>query len=106
MQPKLKDWKANHNFELVLVTTDSAQEVEDFLGQAPLEATVLLDPDGDVFQKYNVQAIPTDLLIDGNGSVVRSFVGWGGDEFRQLVNWVESGGSSEPSTPKLGQATR
>lgn len=88
LQPQLEDWSVNRNFEVVLVTADSSAEVDSFLKSTPLQAHILLDPTGEVFQKYNIQAIPTDILIDENGSVARSFIGWSDDEFKQLKTWI------------------
>jgi len=88
LQPELEDWSATRNFELVLITADSQPEIDSFLKSTPLQAHILLDPAGEVFQKYNVQAIPTDLLVDENGSIVRSFVGWNDDEFKNLKTWI------------------
>ena len=88
LQPELEDWSANRNFELVLVTADSKPEIDSFLKSTPLQAHILLDPTGEVFQKYNIQAIPTDILVYENGSIVRSFIGWSDDELIKLKTWI------------------
>ncbi len=48
---------------------ESPDEVREFMGEFGLSFTTLLDSRQEVGLMYNVRAIPTTLLIDGNGVI-------------------------------------
>lgn len=87
MQPKLSDWEAK-KFQLILVTSDQADDLKAFFAKHPLPIKTLLDPSGQVSQQYQVQYIPSDFLINEKGVIDSSFVGWDNNRSNEMEKWL------------------
>lgn len=92
---KLQEALAGQPFKVITVAMDvmGKSAVEPFLKKYPDEfPVVLLDSGGATLQAYSLRAVPTSLLVDGQGRVVGRAVGerlWGGAQmvevFKKLV---------------------
>jgi len=89
LQPKLAGWQ-QQKFQLILVTSDDANALKSFFKQHPMPVKVLLDPQGEVFSKYNIQYIPSDYLINEKGVIEKSFVGWDANRSSELEEWLSN----------------
>ncbi len=87
MQPHLKKWR-QLNFELILVSSDRPEELTKFLNKNNLDIPVLLDDQFQVGKLYQVKGIPTDFLINEQGIVEHSFVGWGSKSLANMEYWI------------------
>ena len=50
--------------------TDPRPEVERFCEMWGVEGTILLDPDASYAQKLGIRGVPTNVLVDSDGTVV------------------------------------
>jgi peroxiredoxin len=87
LQPRLASWRQN-GFELVIVSADPPEELRAFLARHPVDAVVLMDRSRAVGRLYGVRGIPADFLVDGEGVVRHSFVGWDQDFLESIEKWV------------------
>ncbi|NPV89303.1 MAG: TlpA family protein disulfide reductase [Firmicutes bacterium] len=78
MRQKAGEWR-QQGIEIVIVTSDSESATNQFFAEKPVEATVLLDSDGRVFEKYEVYGIPASFLADRQGVLRYPSVGWDDD---------------------------
>lgn len=92
MQPLIEKYSQNDNFRMVLLSSDSAQDLRDFLEENPLEAvTVLLDPRGEAGGSYRVQFLPTSFMLNEKGYIEQSLVGWDRKKnAKHLEEWLKS----------------
>lgn len=88
LQPKLAEWK-NDSFQLVLVTSDSQEEIKGFIQKNNVDATVLMDTQGAIGNQFGVQYIPTDYLINADGTTEDNFVGWDSTRMTQMEQWIK-----------------
>ncbi|MBO8128104.1 MAG: TlpA family protein disulfide reductase [Peptococcaceae bacterium] len=93
MQPFVAGWREK-GFELVLVTRDNEQQVNNFMEQNDLNVMVLFDEQGKAGKAYRVSGVPMTVFIDSGGIVRHSTVGWGGEHsleiFKGLVTLLTS----------------
>lgn len=87
LQPKLKQWQQK-NFQLIIVSSDPADDLRAFFAEHNMPVKILLDPQGKVFEQYQVQYIPSDFLINTKGGTDSSFVGWDDSRSIEMENWV------------------
>jgi len=87
LQPKLADWQKK-KFQLILVSSDGADDLKAFFKEHPMPGKILLDPSGKVFQQYKVQYIPSDFLINEKGVIDSSFVGWDDNRSNDMEKWL------------------
>lgn len=70
----------------------SGDDLRSFLRRANLDLKVLRDPAMAVYRGFSLDAVPTTILLDRNGSVVRRFVGIGtepGELYGEIVETLE-----------------
>jgi hypothetical protein len=59
---------------------DMLSGATDFINQHKYSFNVLLDKDNRAVEDYNVNGIPTKFVINKNGNIQFSSIGYGGDE--------------------------
>lgn len=60
----------DYGFTLLGVNVDEKQELaEKLLAQIPVSFPILFDPSSSVSKKYNIDAMPTTILIDRDGNL-------------------------------------
>jgi thiol-disulfide isomerase/thioredoxin len=79
------DWKEKYGLELVAVTVDNSRnvpKVKPYVNGQGWEYDILLDVNSDLARALNVLAPPQTFLLDQNGNIVYSHLGYTeGDEF-------------------------
>lgn len=67
----------NKGFKVIAVNLDQeAEEAKSFLEQIPAHFTVAYDPEGVSAKTFKVKGMPSSYLIDRNGKLVFSHVGY------------------------------
>lgn len=61
--------------EVVTIALDSRDAVTAYLEERPLACPVLLDTDEAVSDQFRVQMLPTTVIVDRNGKVVKTIQG-------------------------------
>lgn len=79
---RLQKSLAGEPFTLITIAADLAGEprVRAFLAENSASVPVLLDPEGEVIERYDVRVVPTTIFIDPRGRVIGRAVGpryWG-----------------------------
>lgn len=84
---------SDEGLSMVAVTDEDPQTVSQFLKDNPYPFTVLLDPSGTLTQRFDIDGIPTTIVIDGEGRLALRKTGsyrWGTADsvrlFRQLLS--------------------
>jgi thiol-disulfide isomerase/thioredoxin len=52
------------------------QDADRFLRAVPIDFEVLFDPAGELAQRFDIQGMPTSLVIDRSGNVVERYLGF------------------------------
>jgi peroxiredoxin len=82
---RLHGGSAGRNIDVVAVNLEEAPEqISAILERHNWHIPVALDRDGVVAAKYGVTAIPQTVIIDGEGKVVRHFVGGGSNLLQNI----------------------
>ncbi|MDZ7757111.1 TlpA disulfide reductase family protein [Rhodohalobacter sp.] len=77
MMSELYNEFAEQGLAIVAVNVNENKEtIQNYLDQYPVPFTVLRDSSGEITQSYNVEALPTSLLVDSTGAVQRITVGF------------------------------
>jgi thiol-disulfide isomerase/thioredoxin len=73
MQQKYRD----QGFVIISVNLDADKTLAtEFLLETPANFLVIYDPEGDIAQKFNIQGMPSSLLIDKQGNVQQAHTGF------------------------------
>jgi len=91
MMSELYNEFADQGLAIVAVNVkENTETIQNYLDQYPVPFTVLRDSTGEITQSYNVEALPTSLLVDSKGVVQRIIVGystvWKGEIRRRFSN--------------------
>lgn len=96
MSDLLDEWIEEYDVELVAVSVDDTRniaKVKPFVAGRGWDFDVLLDPNGDLQRAMNVVNPPVTYLIDKEGKIVYSHVGYvDGDEFELEEKIKEAAG--------------
>lgn len=66
------------------------QDVSRFLDKYPASFTVAFDPEGKVAEQYQLKGMPSSYLIDKQGNVVMSHIGFRHNDIGQLENHIKT----------------
>lgn len=81
----LDEWKEQYDLELVAVCTDNSRntvKVKPYVDGQGWEFDVIMDPNQDLQRAVNAPNIPFTVLIDQNGNIVYTHLGYvEGDEY-------------------------
>ncbi len=101
-----KLWNAYRNAGLVMLAVAADRDkpaVTAFIESADVNFPVLLDNDGEVRRRYEVQALPTSYLIGADGRFLGRIIGprdWNAEGYRQLLmSLLPEGGVKTPARP-------
>lgn len=61
--------------EILAITSEDRDVVEAYVAERGYSFPILLDPGSEVGKAYGVEALPTTVVVDANGKVVRSWRG-------------------------------
>jgi len=70
----VEKYKGSSDVVFVAITNDLKERVANYLSQNEFKYTIAFDTDG-VYEKYNVTAVPTHIIIDRNGFIFSRIVG-------------------------------
>ena len=80
----------NKGLKVLLINLKEEKEgVTAFIKNENYSSTVLLDPEGEVAQKYSVYGIPTSFILDKEGKVVLNWTGsldWSSSKMKSLLS--------------------
>jgi thiol-disulfide isomerase/thioredoxin len=69
--------RSSEGLAIVAINLDKQRDLADaFLAQHPVPFDVAFDPAGKTAEAFGVKGMPTSVLIDRNGVIVESHVGW------------------------------
>lgn len=88
MQPYMAEWR-ERGLDVVLITADRPDRLQDFIAEHGLELYALLDGKRTAVKLYRVQSIPVSIYLDRNGIVRHSAVGWGPTSLDGTVRLAE-----------------
>ena len=75
---------------LAINQREGLSEVQPFIAQTRYTFNVLRDTDGAVARAYNVEALPTTIIIGRDGNVRNVFVGFADDSVKQVDDAVNA----------------
>lgn len=87
------EWQEDTGVKVILVSIDDAQnsqKVRPLVEGQAWDFDVLLDPDGELKRLMQVQNVPHTFLIDGNGNIVYSHLGYTDGSENELYRKVKS----------------
>ena len=61
--------------EILAISAEDSSTIEAFVAEHPYSYPILVDPDGLVSERYGIEAIPTTVLVDADGEVIRVRIG-------------------------------
>ncbi len=79
-----KVYKDNPNIEVISVFSgghDSMQNLKAFMKKRPLKHNVFFDKGGELSAYYGIEVFPTEIIFDGNGKILRRYVGFVIDKY-------------------------
>ena len=97
---KLHDVLQAHGFEIVGVAMDNKKDLEKFTEKTELPWENIIDGDGEICDKYGIQAFPTTLLIDKEGKHVASNL-HGQQLINELAGRLDLGAEAKDALTKL-----
>ncbi|RKD87923.1 TlpA family protein disulfide reductase [Mangrovibacterium diazotrophicum] len=81
----------NDNFILLSIGREhSPQEMKDFKEKKAFTFNIIADQNREIYSKFALQYIPRNILIDKDGKILYSSIGFDEEEFAQLVNKIEA----------------
>ncbi len=101
-------WETHRHTGLIVLAVaadrdKSGATITAFLESAAVSFPVLLDSDGEVRRRYEVQALPTSYLIGADGRFLGRMVGprdWDGEGYRELfASLLATGEIRRPAEP-------
>jgi len=94
---KMQSLYGNEGFKVIAINLDESRtEANKFLQQIPANFDVAFDPRGNTAESYKVKAMPSSYLIDKNGKVIHSNLGFRGNDEDILEEKIR--GLLRPST--------
>lgn len=82
---QLREKFASAGLEIVAVNIDTKRpDADKFLAQIPAEFTVLFDPKRGVAKAYALKGLPTTFLIDRDGNLISTHLGFQKDRAGEL----------------------
>ncbi len=90
MMKEIYNENAEKGLAIVAINVNEAKgKIQSYLDQYPVPFMVLRDSTGDITRSYNVEALPTSLLVDSAGVVQRITVGYNRSWEYQVPNYFD-----------------
>jgi peroxiredoxin len=78
---KMQSMYGNEGFKVIAINLDDSREkANKFLQQVPAKFDVAFDPRGSTAESYHVKAMPSSYIIDKQGNVIYSNLGFRGND--------------------------
>ena len=68
---RIYDEYHSQGLEILAISAEDPSTIEAFLAEHPYSYPILVDPDRVVSERYGIEAIPTTVMIDADGKVIR-----------------------------------
>ncbi len=82
---KMQSMYGSEGFKVIAINLDESREkANKFLQQIPANFDVAFDPEGLTAESYNVKAMPSSYIIDKQGNVIYSNLGFRGNDEEEL----------------------
>lgn len=82
---KMQSMYGSEGFKVIAINLDESREkANKFLQQIPANFDVAFDPEGQTAESYNVKAMPSSYIIDKQGNVIYSNLGFRGNDEEKL----------------------
>lgn len=82
---KMQSMYGSEGFKVIAINLDDSREKADkFLQRIPANFDVAFDPEGNTAESYNVKAMPSSYIIDKQGNVIYSNLGFRGNDEEKL----------------------
>lgn len=89
-QEIFEKYQNNDKFELLVIGREhSAQEMEAFKAKKGYTFGLIADPNRKIYANFASQFIPRNFIIDQEGKIIYSSIGFNEDEFAQLLKTIE-----------------
>lgn len=86
MQAKYKD----KGLVIIGINMDKdPAKTEAFLKDTPAQFQIVSNPEGDLAKKYGVKGMPYSVIIDKNGKVIHSHIGFHSGKTKEYVDIIE-----------------
>ncbi len=94
---QLREKFATAGLEIVAVNIDTKRlDADKFLAQIPANFTVLYDPKRGVAKTYALKGLPTTFLIDRDGNLISTHLGFQKDRASELEAHIEKALADSP----------
>jgi len=90
---KIYEEYKSEGFNLVAISIDSEKsvsKVKPFIKSKNYDFIVLLDTNSEVARTFYAQAVPYSVLLDENGSIVYSHMGYKKGDEKEILNLIKS----------------
>ena len=85
-----EEFKDNEEFALLVVGREHSQEeVDNFAQKKSLSLPFYPDPERAMFSKFAKQNIPRNFIIDKDGTIIYSAVGYNEKEFEKMIKLLK-----------------
>lgn len=64
-------------------------KADDFLKEHPAEFPLFFNPEGNLAKQFGVKGMPYSVIIDKNGKVVHSHIGFSSDKTKEYTSAIE-----------------
>lgn len=72
---------SSRGLKIIAVNLDNDPDAaSDFLAEYPAYFDIVFDPSGELASRYDIQGMPSSVLIDKQGNIFRQHVGFHGDK--------------------------
>lgn len=80
-----------NDFELLVIGREhNWEEINKFKADNNYKLPFYPDPEREIFSKYAKQTIPRNFVIDKDGKIVVSSIGYNEEDFEKIINKVEN----------------
>ena len=77
----MREEYGSQGLQIIGVNLDKERELAaEFLAETPASFDLVYDPEGDLAERYGLQAMPSSFLLDADGNVIEEHYGFRLDE--------------------------
>ncbi len=90
--PWLNELQAKYKDKLVIVGINLDKEkakADEFLSATPAKFQILFNPEGQLAKRYNVKGMPYSVILDKDGKVIHTHIGFHKDKTAEYTQIIE-----------------
>jgi thiol-disulfide isomerase/thioredoxin len=93
---------ADQGLEIIAVNVDKERQLADeFLAETPAEFRLHFDPEGSLAQRFDVQAMPSSFILDGDGTVLAKHFGFRLGDTDEYERQIEKALGLDGEAPRI-----